>query len=122
MKTKMHKSEIVPSLTYWYIYMGGGKCQLLQVAVEEDEYTGQFNVLISYGEDTFKTFPIKIDTDEEGFIEYLFPIDKKADAEIMWSYNFIKEFHNNTYVTIDRFIELNKILKSDYPELILKGL
>ena len=68
-KIKIHTNDISPIEKYWYIYQGGGKCQLVHVIIDEDEYEGKFNVQMSDGGDWFNSFPIKIDCDEDGYIE-----------------------------------------------------
>lgn len=124
MKTKIHKSEISAIEKYWYIYQGGGKCQLVYVIIDEAEYelNGKFNVQISENGDWFNSFPIKIDTDEDGYIENLFLFEDKENAETMWCHYFIKDFRDNTFVEYSEFLRLTAMLHEKYPELLLKGI
>jgi hypothetical protein len=122
MNTKIHIKDIDPTEKYWYIYQGGGKCQLVHVIIEEDEYQGNFNVQISDGGDWFNSFPIKIDCDENGYIENLFLFSNHQDAEIIWCYQFIKNFRDNTFVEYSEFLRITRLLHEHHPELILKGI
>ncbi len=124
MKTKLHKNEVSPLEKYWYIYQGGGKCQLVHVIIDEGdkEFDGMFNVQISENGDWFNSFPLRVDTDKDGYIEDLFLFEDKDDAEIMWCHYFIKKFMDNTCVDYSEFIRLTKVLHEKHPELLLKGL
>ncbi len=122
MQSKLHKSTLVKDTVYWYIYQGGGKCQLLMVSLEEDEYSGQFVVMLNDGDELFSTFPIVIDADKDGFIENLFVFERENDAEIMWVHYFVKTFKDNTSVEYNNFLKLFKQLQDEYPDLVLKGL
>ena len=125
MQTKIHKTEIKNEVNYWFIYQGGGKCQLLLVQIDEenkDGYQGKFVVILNENGETYTAFPIEIDNDEDGFIEGLFTFEDKGNAEIMWSHYFIKDFLSNTSVEYHRFLELTQKLHEEHPELLLKGL
>lgn len=124
METRIHKSEISVISKYWYIYQGGGKCQLVHVIIDEgdNEYNGMFNVQIAENGDWFNSFPIKIDCCEDGYIDNLFLFEDKANAEIMWCHYFIRDFKDNTCVDYSEFLRLTKLLHKELPELILKGM
>ena len=122
MKTKIHETEIKATEKYWYIYQGGGKCQLVHVLIEEEPYNGMFNVQLSENGNWFNSFPIKIDTDEEGYIDGLFLFEDKENAEILWCHYFINDFHENTFVEYSEFLRITKLLHEQHPELLLKGL
>ena len=122
MKNRIHISDIRTTEKYWYIYQGGGKCQLVHVLIDEEEFNGMFNVQVSENGDWFNSFPIKIDCDEEGYIDNLFSFEDKENAEIMWCHYFIKDFRDNTFVEYSEFLRLTQVLHEKHPELLLKGL
>lgn len=122
MKTKIHSSELVKDALYWYIYQGGGKCQLLNVINDETLEKDIFQVVVDNGQKSFNSIPIKIDTDENGFYSNLFENIDKENAEIMWVYNFVKNFKDNTLVEYPNFLNLYSKLQNEYPDLVLKGL
>lgn len=122
MLSKIHKSDIDSAEKYWYIYQGGGKCQLVHVLIDDEEFNGTFNVQISEDGNWYNSFPIKIDHDEDGFIKNLFLFTDKKNAEVTWCHYFIKDFRDNTFVDYKHFLELTQTLYDEYPELLLKGL
>ena len=122
MNTKLHKTSIALGENYWYVYQGGGKCQLIMISSVDELELGDFHVVLDIEEPTFNSMPIRIDTDEEGFYLNLFQESDKENAEITWVYNFVKNFKSNTFVEYSDFLGLYSKLMVEHPELMLKGL
>lgn len=131
MRTKLHVDEIVESNEYWYIYTAGGKHQLFklkieQISLENDNPKILCTINLDQSIETpeakrFSEFPIAIKIDD-WYVDNIFELSDRADAEIHWIHTMYQKLESNTYVNYEKFREIDKRFREDYPELLLKGI
>ncbi len=119
---QMQKSDLEEGAIYWYVYVPP-KCINLQVARLEKLYLDKmtddipsFRVLRENNGEEFLTLNMIVE--DENFV-FLFPFDKKDDAEKIWAREFFLSFRDAYGLEFSHFVTLYKRIQDEHPEWII---
>lgn len=112
---------------YWFVFVPQSAINLQTVKLEKlfleeidsDEGIPHFRVVRTDGSDEFLTVSLTLEPDENSGYPRLFPIDQRAEAEMVWAKYFFKNFQEINGIEFSDFVKLYKKIQIENPEWIL---